>query len=98
MSAQILPIGMQEQVQDSVDLFIAQRVMSVFASIMNRVDPKDTEEIMDIGGACRLLKCSEPTLNSYVKQGLKKHKSKNKVYYIRKECIEFIAGLPSEDD
>lgn len=97
MAGQVLPFGMQQEVQNQVDLYMAQRATAVFEVLMKRINPDETVEIMDIAQTCALLKCTAPTLNQYVKQGLKKHRSGQKVYYLRKECIEFIASLPGDE-
>lgn len=97
VSGMIIPIGIQQGVQNEVDAYIAQRVSYVFEVVLNKVNLEGAEPILDIEGACKVLKCSEPVLNDYVKNfGLKKHKGKRKVYYLLSECIEFIANLPAE--
>lgn len=94
--AQVIPIGMQAEIQGQVDLYISQRVAAVLEVIVERTNLTVTNEVMDVKEACTLLKCTVPTLNKYVRHyGLKRHKAENKVYYLRRECIEFIANLPS---
>lgn len=97
MSGMIIPMSVQQSVQNEVDTYVAQRVSYVFEVVLNKVNLEGAEPILDIDGACKVLKCSEPVLNEYVKNyGLKKHKAKRKVYYLLSECIEFIANLPAE--
>lgn len=96
--AQVIPLGMQMEVNSQVDLFIAQRVTAVFETVMKNINPHEASEIMDIDETCKLMKCTAPTLNEYVRDGLKKHKKGQKVYYLRRECVEYIASLPSGDD
>lgn len=99
MSGQIIPLGLQQATQNQVDVYIAQRATIIFEKIMNHVNPVESVEIMDIQETCSFLKCTEPTLNAYVKNdGLKKHKKGQKVYYLRRECIDFVASLPGDDE
>ncbi|XRJ97002.1 helix-turn-helix domain-containing protein [Latilactobacillus sakei] len=87
-----------EATQKSIDNYL----MSRFAEIVNIVGHRVTLERinirpMDIQETCEFFKgISVPTLNGYVKKGLKKHKIGNQVYYLPTECLEYITKLPPE--
>jgi hypothetical protein len=97
-TGQVLPFGVQQEVQSQIDLYFTQRAASVFEMILKRIDPNEAKEIMTIDETCNFLECTVPTINKYVKEGMKKHKSGQKVYYLRKEVVEFIASLPGDEE
>lgn len=97
MSASIIQIRPNEDTDRQVDAYITERLEAVFTKVFGMIDPRGSEELMDIEEACKFLKgCSEGTLAKYVRMGLKKHKDGQKVYYLREEILEFIATLPAE--
>ncbi|PZL78205.1 hypothetical protein CI088_00085 [Enterococcus plantarum] len=97
MSASIIQIRPNEDTDRQVDAYIVERLEAVFTKVFGMIDPYDSEDLLNIEEACKFLKgCAEGTLNKYVGMGLKKHKDGQKVYYLRKEIIEFIATLPAE--
>lgn len=97
MSASIIQIRPNEDTDRQVDAYIVERLEAVFTKVFGMIDPLDSEDVLNIDEACKFLKgCSEGTLKKYVNMGLKKHKSDQKVFFLRKEIIEFIAKLPAE--
>lgn len=97
MSATIIQIRPDETTDRQVDNYIVDRLDAVFTRVFGLVNPHAAEEVLTIEEACKFLKdCSITTLNGYTKIGLKKHKTGQKVYYLRREILEFIATLPPE--
>lgn len=97
MTATIIQIRPNEETDRQVDNYIVERLETVFTKVFGMIDPLGSDDILNIDEACAFLKgCSEGTLNKYVGIGLKKHKEGQKVYFLRKEIIEFIAKLPAE--
>lgn len=98
MSATIIQIRPDETTDKQIDNYIVDRIDTIFTKVFGIVNPHlAIEEILTIEEACKFLRdCSVTTLNGYTKIGLKKHKAGQKVYYLRKEILEFIATLPPE--
>lgn len=97
MSATILQFETTNETDKQVDSYIIDRLEVILSTINGRVNFAGSEELLDIEEACAFLKnCSEGTLNSYTKSGLKKHKKGQKVFFLRKEILEFIASWPAD--
>ncbi|MFK4568129.1 hypothetical protein [Enterococcus sp. UD-01] len=97
MSATIIQIKPNEETDKQVDEYIVSRLEAAFTKVFGLIDPLGSEEILNINEARKFFKnCSKGTLDKYTSMDLKKHKSDQKVYFLRKEIIEFIATLPAE--
>lgn len=91
-------MGVANSTAEAVDNLILQRASEIVGKLVNEdTNYSDSKSIMDIPEACHFFKdISAPTLNKFVRQGLPKHKTGGKVFYLRRECLDFIAMLPSD--